>query len=101
MILTLAFIALVLAQVADLVTTYLTLKAGGRELNPVMNKLAAVFGGNLFIPAIIGKIILIEIFYWLPFPEPITWAVAAVFFAVAGRNFLQYKKQLKINAKNK
>jgi hypothetical protein len=93
-----AFLALVLSQVADVLTTKAVLSAGGREMNKFMLKLAEFFGGNVLIPATILKLVVLVFVFFAPFPQPIVWGMAGVFGAASVWNYYQYRKQLKINA---
>jgi hypothetical protein len=96
-----ALLAVIATQITDLLTTKLVISAGGYEVNGIMVKLAHLFGGNMWIPAILGKAAMVALFYFLPFPQAVLFVVAGVFGGVSIRNYLQYRKQLKYNDKNR
>lgn len=87
-IVTATFIAFVVAQIADFVTTILALdRKGTREANPVMKWLMGKIGTApaLFFPKL-AYVALATLFMGYPGIEWVYGIIAAAFFAVAVNN---------------
>lgn len=87
-IVTATFIAFVVAQIADFVTTILALdRKGTREANPVMKWLMGKIGTApaLFFPKL-AYVALATLFMGYPGIEWVYGIIAAIFFAVAVNN---------------
>ena len=91
-IVTATFIAFVVAQIADAVTTILGLDNGAREANPVMKWLMGKIGTApaLFFPKVI-YIGIAAAFFSYPGIHWVYGVIAAIFFAVAVNNYRVYR----------
>lgn len=81
-----AFAALLIAlQVADMWSTHVVLKRGGRELNPLVRALISKVG---FVGTTIFKLVLAALIIWIAWPDH-WWVLAiacAVYAAVVASN---------------
>ena len=92
-IVTATFIAFVVAQIADFVTTILALdRKGTREANPVMKWLMGKIGTApaLFFPKV-AYIGIAAAFFSYPGIHWVYGVIAAIFFAVAINNYRIYR----------
>ena len=91
-VVTATFIAFVVAQIADAVTTILALDNGAREANPVMRWLMGKIGTApaLFFPKV-AYIAIATAFFSYPGIHWVYGVIAAIFFAVAINNYRIYR----------
>ena len=91
-VVTATFIAFVVAQIADAVTTILALDNGAREANPVMRWLMGKIGTApaLFFPKV-AYIGFAAALFSYPGIHWVYGIIAAIFFAVAVNNYRVYR----------
>lgn len=81
---------LALLQLLDLATTLAVLRAGGREVNPVMARVMAALGT---VPALLlTKAAVVAAAWHWPMPEPAQWLLLAAYVAVVLNNLIVHRK---------